>query len=54
MEHVVEEIMLGPTKVKFCDDKCKGVTKEEGQKILKDALRKVRPYLKNNNSEETA
>ena len=44
--HVVEEFMLGNTKVRICDDYCRDKTKEDVEKILESISQKVSgPYF---------
>lgn len=39
--NVVKEYMLGNTRIRICDDFFRGVSHEEGQKILNNGLTKA-------------
>lgn len=46
--NIVETKILGSTKVNFCDDYCKDVSKQEIEEILKSITKKALPYLQKN------
>jgi len=45
--NIVKEFMMGPTKVKICDDYCRDKTPEEVQQILGDIAKAASVAIKN-------
>jgi|GEM_PF-992219 len=50
--NIVKEFMMGPTKVKICDDYCRDKTPDEVQQILSDIAKAASAAIRN--ASETA